>query len=55
MVGAEDPATPPSMAEHLHQNIPNSELHVLDGLRHMTPVEAPEQVGDLIGSFLEKL
>jgi 3-oxoadipate enol-lactonase len=55
MVGAEDPATPPAMAEYLHQNIRNSELHVLDGLRHMTPVEAPEQVGDLIGGFLEKL
>lgn len=55
MVGAEDPATPPAMAEYLHQNISNSELHVLDGLRHMTPVEAPEQVGDLISGFLEKL
>ena len=55
MVGAEDPATPPAMAEYLHQNIRNSELHVLEGLRHMTPVEAPQQVGDLIGGFLEKL
>jgi len=55
MVGAEDPATPPAMAEYLHQNIRNSELHVLEGLRHMTPVEAPDQVGDLISSFLEKL
>ena len=55
LVGAEDPATPPAMAEYLHQNIRNSELHVLEGLRHMTPVEAPQQVGDLIGGFLEKL
>jgi pimeloyl-ACP methyl ester carboxylesterase len=55
MVGAEDPATPPAMAEYLHQNIQNSELHVLEGLRHMTPVEAPQLVGDLIGGFLEKL
>jgi len=55
MVGAEDPATPPAMAEYLHQNIRNSELHVLEGLRHMTPVEAPRQVGGLIAGFLEKL
>jgi 3-oxoadipate enol-lactonase len=55
MVGAEDPATPPAMAEYLHQNIRNSELHVLEGLRHMTPVEAPDQVGELISGFLKKL
>ena len=55
LVGSEDPATPPAMAEYLHQNIANSELHVLPGLRHMTPVEAPDQVGQLIGDFLDKL
>ncbi len=55
LVGSEDPATPPAMAEDLHQNIRNSELHVLPGLRHMTPLEAPERVGQLIGDFLERL
>ena len=55
LVGSEDPATPPAMAEYLHQNIANSELHVLPGLRHMTPVEAPDRVGRLMGDFLEKL
>ncbi len=55
LVGSEDPATPPAMAEYLHQNIANSELHVLPGLRHMTPVEAPGRVGRLMGDFLEKL
>jgi pimeloyl-ACP methyl ester carboxylesterase len=43
------------MAQDLHRNIRNSELHVLPGLRHMTPVEAPDQVGQLIGDFLDKL
>lgn len=55
LVGSEDPATPPAMAEDLQRNIANSELHVLPGLRHMTPVEAPDRVGQLIGDFLEKL
>jgi len=55
LVGSEDPATPPAMAQDLHRNIANSELHVLPGLRHMTPVEAPDRVGQLIGDFLEKL
>ncbi len=55
LVGAEDPATPPAMAEYLHQNIANSELQVLPGLRHMTPVEAPDLVGQLMGDFLDQL
>ncbi len=55
IVGAEDPATPVAMSEQLHKNIAGSELHVLDGLRHMSAVEAPERVGGLIASFLEKL
>ena len=55
LVGAEDPATPPAMAEYLHQNIANSELQVLPGLRHMTPVEAPDRVGQLMGDFLDQL
>lgn len=55
IVGAEDPATPVAMSERLHENIPGSELHVLDGLRHMSAVEAPERVGGLIASFLSKL
>ena len=55
IVGAEDPATPVAMSEHLKQNIPNSELHVLEGLKHMSPVEAPEQVGRRIQDFLSRL
>lgn len=55
IVGSEDPATPPAMARHLHENISNAKMHVLDGLKHMSPVEAPDRVGDLIAAFLEKL
>jgi 3-oxoadipate enol-lactonase len=55
IVGAEDPATPVAMSEQMHENIVGSELHVLDGLRHMSPVEAPERVGGLIAAFLGRL
>jgi 3-oxoadipate enol-lactonase len=55
IVGEGDPATPLPMAEHLHENIKNSELHVLEGLKHMSPVEAPERVGQLIQKFLERI
>jgi 3-oxoadipate enol-lactonase len=55
LVGSEDPATPPAMAEDLQRNIKNSELKILPGMRHMTPVEAPEQVATLITDFLKKI
>ena len=55
VVGGDDPATPVAMSEFLHENISGAELHVLDGLKHMSPVEAPERVGGLIQRFLEKL
>lgn len=55
LVGAEDPATPPAMSEDLHQNIKSSHLHILEDLKHMSAVEAPDRVGALIVQFLEKL
>lgn len=44
MVGAEDYATPVTMAQTLADEIPNAELHVLDGARHLTPVEFPARI-----------
>jgi 3-oxoadipate enol-lactonase len=55
LVGAEDPATPVPMSEYLHEKIPHSELHVLEGLKHMSPVEAPDRVGTLIQKFLKRI
>lgn len=55
IMGADDPATPVAMSEHLHESIDDSDLHVLDGLKHMSPVEAPERVGGLIRKFLDQL
>jgi len=52
LVGEDDPATPVTMSEQMHEHIEGSELRVLEGLRHMSPVEAPELVADLIASFL---
>lgn len=41
LVGADDFATPPSMAETLHAGIPRSRLHVLPEIRHLSLVESP--------------
>lgn len=51
VVGSEDPATPPSHAEALCGRIPKSELRVLDGARHLTPIERAGEVADLLREF----
>jgi 3-oxoadipate enol-lactonase len=44
LVGEEDYATPPAMAEALHRAIDGSALTVIPGARHLTPVEEPDAV-----------
>ena len=44
VVGAEDYATPVSMAEALHAAIPQSTLTVIAQGRHITPVECPQDI-----------
>ncbi len=44
VVGAEDYATPISMAEALHQSIPQSTLTVIAQGRHITPAECPREI-----------
>jgi 3-oxoadipate enol-lactonase len=44
VVGEEDYATPPAMAEAMHKAIAGSSLTVLPGARHLTPLERPAEV-----------
>jgi 3-oxoadipate enol-lactonase len=44
VVGEEDYATPPAMAEALHRAIAGSTLTAILGARHLTPVEQPDVV-----------
>lgn len=54
LVGEEDYATPIVMAEAMADAIPNAKLHVLPGLRHLTPLEEPGLVaGHLRNTFME--
>jgi 3-oxoadipate enol-lactonase len=48
MVGEEDYATPVSMSETLHAAIPGSTLHIIRGGRHLTPIQCPEEIADLL-------
>jgi 3-oxoadipate enol-lactonase len=52
LVGEQDQATPPVMAEALHAAIPQSTITVLPGARHLTPIECPEQVAAALRSLV---
>jgi 3-oxoadipate enol-lactonase len=42
--GADDPSCTPRMAALMQARIPNARLTIFSGLRHSTPLEAPDQV-----------
>lgn len=53
LVGSGDYATPPSMAEAMHQAIPGSTLAVLEGAAHLTPLERVDDVSATLLSLME--
>ena len=44
VVGEEDYATPVAMAKALHESVPGSTLTVIQGGRHLTPVQCPKDI-----------
>lgn len=54
MTADEDYGNSAEMAQHMATRIPNSQLEILTGLRHMALAEDPQQVNQLLLDFLEK-
>jgi 3-oxoadipate enol-lactonase len=54
VVGESDYATPLAMSQDIMGRLPGAELAVLDGLRHYTPMEAPDRVARRITSVLAR-
>jgi 3-oxoadipate enol-lactonase len=52
VVGEEDYATPVAMAEALHRGIRGSSLTVLKHVRHLTPLEKPEELACELAKLL---
>jgi len=52
LVGEEDYAAPPAMAQALHDGIAGSRLRVIQGARHLTPLESADIVADELRSLL---
>jgi 3-oxoadipate enol-lactonase len=55
IVGADDPATPVSAAEVIHQAIAGSELVVIEQASHIAPVEQPAAFNEALLGFLDRL
>lgn len=52
IVGELDHETPVSYARALAKGLPNAEFHILDGIGHLSPTEAPERFNELVAAFL---
>lgn len=54
LVGADDRTTPPGGSVIISRHIPGAELHILAGLGHNLPRQAPEQVVELVTAFVDR-
>jgi 3-oxoadipate enol-lactonase len=50
--GSEDKATPPTASKLIHNLIPHSELHIIQGVGHLSKLENPIAFNQLITNFL---
>lgn len=54
MTGEFDVGSTPRMSRLMAERIPDSELHILDGLKHSVLIEAPELIATKIDTFLSR-
>lgn len=54
VVGELDEETPVAYATALAEGLPNSELHIVGSVGHLTPAEAPDQFNDIVATFLTR-
>lgn len=50
--GSLDQLTPPEVVREIAAGIPNSQLHMIEGVGHLSPLEASEEVTPLLTRFL---
>jgi pimeloyl-ACP methyl ester carboxylesterase len=55
VAGAEDDVCPPELHEIMHAAVQGSTYHVLKSCGHLSTMESPDQVTDLISKHLEKI
>lgn len=55
VAGENDPGTPVAASRAIHERIAGSQLAVIPGCLHQTPIEAPAAFNRVLGAFLESL
>lgn len=55
LCGSMDVMTPPKFSRLLHEQLTNSELHIIKDAGHMLMLEKPEEVSSLMKQFMDKL
>jgi len=55
LCGSFDKLTPPTVMRAMSEKIPGSEFAIIPQAGHMTPLENPECVNDLIEGFLKRI
>lgn len=54
VTGSDDPGSTPDMTLRLSRQVPSARTVIVEGARHMLPVEQPEQLARLITEFLDE-
>lgn len=54
-VGEEDYATPVAASEAIRDAVPGATLTVIEGGRHLTPIEHPERIAGVLRALLERV
>ncbi|NUP75782.1 MAG: alpha/beta fold hydrolase [Sinomonas sp.] len=54
ITGSDDPGSTPAMTLRLSQLVPGASALIVEGARHMLPVEQPEQLARLITEFIDE-
>jgi 3-oxoadipate enol-lactonase len=55
VVGEGDYATPVAMSQQIHESIPGSTLKILPGVRHLTPIEAPQDIASQLLELVARI
>lgn len=55
VVGDQDPGTPPAHARVIHEHVRGSQLAVIPGASHLSPLEQPTAFRDVVERFLDSV
>ena len=53
-VGEEDQAQPPAVSRRIHEGLSDSEYAVIPRAGHLSALEQPEKVNEILGAFLDR-